>query len=325
MAGVSGAKRAQQTAFVGYPLDFSGQWRMRNRVQRVWDIPHATWFTLMGIGGGVFVLSRLMGISHDLGLWFGLPAVDIVSFVVIGIGGLVLIADLGKPFRFIRALINVRTSWISRGAIADFVFLILATLLILPNLKIGSAMPLSALPWESEAISGLGRFFEFISIVAAIVVMFYAGAVLSDPKSIPYWNSPLVPAQFLLSSFAMSAGVLSLFFLAAGKAIGLGLVILEIIFVAFLLVSMLWHLATRRENPAKRESLFLLLRGRYKGLFLGLTLAAGTVLPLALSLFAAVWAGARGPMMGITAILLFIGGFYLRLLTLRVGIYPPMR
>ncbi len=31
--------------------DIAGQWRMQTRVQRVWDASHATWFTLMGIGG----------------------------------------------------------------------------------------------------------------------------------------------------------------------------------------------------------------------------------------------------------------------------------
>jgi hypothetical protein len=72
--------------------DFAGQWRMRTRVQRVWDAPHAAWFSLMGIGGGLFILARLMGLSRELGLWFGLPAVDIVSFLAIGVGGVILLA-----------------------------------------------------------------------------------------------------------------------------------------------------------------------------------------------------------------------------------------
>lgn len=305
--------------------DIAGQWRMQTRVQRVWDAPHATWFTLMGIGGGLFVLARLMGLSHELGLWFGLPAVDIVSFLAIGVGGLILLADLGKPFRFLRALLNVRTSWISRGAVADFVFLVLATLLILPGLKLGSAAPFAGLPWGPEATSGLGRLFEGISILAAIVVMFYAGAVLSDPKSIPYWNSPLVPTQFVLSSAATSTGVLSFFFLAVGKAVTPGVVFLQIIFVALLLISIVWHLSTKKDDVAKGESLAWLLRDRYRGLFVGLVITAGTVVPLVLSLIAAASDGARGALMAISAVLLLIGGYYLRLLTLRVGIYPPVR
>lgn len=299
---------------------------MRPRVQRVWDVPHACWFTLMGIGGGLFVISRLMGISHDLGLWFGLPAVEIVSFLAIGVGGLILLADLGKPFRFLRALLNVRSSWISRGAVADFVFLVLATLLILPNLKFGTAMPFSALPWKSEAVSGLGRFLEFVSILAAIIVMYYAGAVLSDPKSIPYWNSLLVPTQFVLSSVAMSTGILLMFYLAVGKPVSTGLIVTQTIFVGLLLVVLIWHLSTRRENPGKAESVRLLLRGKYRGLFIGAVLVSGTIIPFILGWVAAVTSGAaQVAWLVISAILLLIQGYYLRLLTLRVGIYPPLR
>ena len=305
--------------------DIAGQWRMRTRVQRVWDAPHAAWFSLMGIGGGLFILARLMGLSRELGLWFGLPAVDIVSFLAIGVGGMILLADLGKPFRFLRAVLNVRSSWISRGAVADFVFLVLATLLILPGFKIGSAAPFAGLPWGPEAASGLGGLFEGISIVAALVVMFYAGIVLSSPKSIPYWNSPLVPTQFVLSSAATSTGVLSFFFLAVGKAVTPGVVILQIIFVALLLISIVWHLSTKKDDVAKGESLAWLLRDRYRGLFVGLVITAGTVVPLVLSLIAAASDGARGALMAISAVLLLIGGYYLRLLTLRVGIYPPVR
>ena len=306
---------------------FAGRWRMRTRVQRVWGVSHATWFTLMGLGGGLFILARLLNLSHDLGLWFGLPAVDIVSFVVIAIGGLILLADLGKPFRFLRALLNVRTSWISRGAVADFVFLILGALLVLPNLKIGGAMPFAALPWQSEAINGAGRTLEVISILAAVVVTFYAGSVLAAPKSIPYWNSPLVPAQFLLSSAAMSMGVLSFFFLGVGKGASAGYVALQILFIGLLLVTILWHLMTNKDAPGKSDSLSILLRGEYKGLFVGGVIVLGTVAPLALSVaaLAVVAGGVREGMLAAGGCLLIVQGFILRLLTLRVGIYPPVR
>jgi formate-dependent nitrite reductase membrane component NrfD len=104
------------------------------KVQRVWGVPHATWFTLMGVGGGLFLLTRLLGLEDETGTLFGMPLADLISFVAIAVGGLILIADLGKPMRFIRAVVNPRTSWISRGAIADFVFLIAGGLLVLPSL-----------------------------------------------------------------------------------------------------------------------------------------------------------------------------------------------
>lgn len=304
---------------------FAGRWRKGIRVQRVWGVSHATWFTLMGFGGGMFILARLLGLSHELGTWSGLPVVDVVSFVAIAVGGLVLIADLGKPFRFLRALLNARASWISRGAIADFVFLILGGLLVLPGLRIGGAAPFSFLPWDSEAVSGVGRAMEAIAILSAILVTFYAGAVLAAPRSIPYWNSPLIPAQFLLSSAAMSMGILFLFFLGNGKKASAGHLALQTLFVGLLLASVLWHLGTRRDAPGKRESLSILLRGRYKTLFVGGVILLGTAAPLVLCAIAAFAGGLREAMLAGGAVLLLLQGFLLRLLTLRVGIYPPLR
>src|SRR3972149_5235867 len=108
-------------------------------LQEEWDIYHATWFTLMGVGGGVFLLARLLDIESRLGIWLGLPVVDLVSFVVIGVGGVVLIWSLGRPLRVLRALLKPGTSWISRGAIADFIFLVAGGVLILPGLTLGGA------------------------------------------------------------------------------------------------------------------------------------------------------------------------------------------
>jgi hypothetical protein len=41
---------------------------MPARLQEEWDIYHATWFTVMGVGGGVFLLSRLLGLASRLGI-----------------------------------------------------------------------------------------------------------------------------------------------------------------------------------------------------------------------------------------------------------------
>src|SRR5919197_1229698 len=117
---------------------FMDRFVLEPKVQRVWDIPHATWFTLMGLGGGLFIVTRVLGLEGKLGLWLGMPAADLVSFLAIAVGGLILIADLGRPMRFVRAVVNARTSWISRGAIADFVFLIVGGLLVVPALRVGS-------------------------------------------------------------------------------------------------------------------------------------------------------------------------------------------
>ncbi len=296
-----------------------------SQVQQHWDIPHATWFTLMGVGGGIFLLARLLGIERRLGIWLGLPVVDLVSFVVIAVGGLVLIWTLGRPLRTLRAVMRPGTSWISRGAIADFIFLVVGGVLILPGLRVGGATPFAWLPWDPWASNATGKTLEVLALLSAAVVIFYAGEVLADGTAIPYWRSPAIPIQFVLSSLAISMATVMLMETLNGTSIGAGQFWLLLGFLVLLLAAILWHLRTHASARGKAESVELLLRGRFRRTFLGGVLAAGTVLPMLAALIGMASPAARDAM-GVVALLCSLpGGFALRLVTLRVGIYPPVR
>ena len=304
---------------------FMDRFVLEPKVQRVWDIPHAVWFTLMGVGGGLFVLARALELESDLGTWLGLPFVELLSFAAIAVGGGILIADLGRPMRFLRALVNPGTSWISRGAIADVVFVVVGGLLILPDLELGRSRPFDWLPWTAAATNGLGRLLELVALAAAVVVMFYAGQVLAEPRAIPYWHSPLIPAQFLLSSAATATALLMFMQAANDVAIPAGHCWLLAGFLALLLVVIAVHLRIDADHPGKAESIERLTRGRYRTPFLGGVVLVGTILPLVLALVGVAWAGARD-VVSILAVLCTVpAGYGLRLLTLRVGIFPPVR
>ncbi len=293
--------------------------------QHLWHVPHATWFTLMGVGGGLFILARLLGLAPRLGIFFGLPVVDLVSFVVIAAGGLVLIADLGRPMRFIRAVMRPGTSWISRGAIADFIFLVVGGILVLPGLTYRGATPLAWLPWDPWARGAMGKAMEVVALLAAVVVIYYAGQVLARPNAIPYWNSPAVPIQFVLSSLAISMGAVMLMETVNGVPIAAGQFWLLLGFLALLLVAIVWHLRTNAAAPGKAESLAQLLRGPFRRAFLWGVVGAGTVLPMILAVIGLAAEPARAAM-GILGLLLTLpAGFALRLITLRVGLYAPLR
>lgn len=90
--------------------------------QTYWRVSHAFWFWAMGIGSGIFCLRQFFGISGG-GLFLGMNAIDIVGLILVAIGGMILILDLGKPFRFLNSFLKPRNAWISRGAISDFIFL----------------------------------------------------------------------------------------------------------------------------------------------------------------------------------------------------------
>jgi formate-dependent nitrite reductase membrane component NrfD len=292
--------------------------------QRLWDVPHATWFTMMGVGGGVFLLSRLLGLEGRLGAWLGLPVVDVLSFVVIAIGGVILIQHLGRPLRFMFTLLRPQSSWISRGALADFVFLLLGGVLVLPDLRVGAARPLAWLPWTSSPANGVGKAIEVIALLSAAIVIFYAGQVLADSTAIPYWRAPAIPVQFTLSSLAISIGVVMLLETIAGAPIGTRQFWLSFACLALLLAAIIRHLVTRPEMPGKAESLELLVHGRFSRAFLGGVVVAGTVVPMVLALVGVAAPSLRDAL-GIASLACTLpGGFALRLITLRVGVHAPI-
>jgi len=295
------------------------------QAQNHWDVPHAVWFTLMGVGGGIFLLPRLMRIELRLGLWLGLPVVDLISFVVIGIGGLVLIGHLGRPFRFLRAVLKPGTSWISRGAIADFIFVAFGGLLILPGFTWGTARPLAWLPWDPTGADLAGRAAEVVALLSAAVVVYYAGQVLADATAIPYWRSIAIPIQFVLSSLATSMAVVMVLATLNGEPVSANQCGLLAGFLALLLVAIVWHLRTAASVHGKAESLAVLLRGRFRWPFLGGVVWAGTVVPMVVALLAVAVPAARD-VGGVLALVCTLpAGYALRLFTLRVGIYPPVR
>jgi formate-dependent nitrite reductase membrane component NrfD len=317
----NGATLGHTASEVGRSIDTP---LMPAQLQTRWDVHHATWFTLMGVGGGVFLISRLLGLEMRLGLALGVPIVDLVSFVAIAVGGLILVADLGRPFRVLGALLRPRTSWISRGAIADFVFLVAGVALVLPGLRLGTAMPFVSLPWDAAANGAVGRTIEVFALLSSAIVIFYAGQVLADNTAIPYWRSPAVPIQFVLSSLAISTATVMVLEVVARAPIGgaeLGLLALSL---ALLAVALLVHLRRDATAAGKRESLDLLLRGRLRWPFVGGVVAAGTLLPLRLVLVALAVPPLRGAIAVVTLASTVAGGFYLRLFTLRAGFYAPV-
>jgi formate-dependent nitrite reductase membrane component NrfD len=316
---------SMQSGGSGAPQNvFMDQFNLEARTQRVWDLNHAIWFTLMGVGGGVFLAGRILNLTEGLGYLLGIPTVDVISFVAIAVGGAILVIDLGRPLQFWRAFVNVRTSWISWGAWSDLIFLVVAGLLVLPALDLGGSEPFSGLGWDPHGGDGGGLALEIIAGVAAVVVMTYAGAVLARPRAIPYWNSPAVPLQFLASSAAMSVATVLLVEVIAGEPVSSGQMVLLGLLTAAMAVAIGVHLSTRADAPGKAESLRRLLRGQHRFVFVWVVCIAGTVLPVVLAFVGAGAAEARDALAVICCVLLVPGGFLLRLMTLRVGIYPPV-
>jgi len=246
--------------------------------QTHWRIWHAIWFWAMGIGSGIFCLRQFLGFSGG-GLFWGMNAIDVIGLVLVAIGGIILILDLGKPFRFLNSLLKPKNAWISRGAISDFIFLGIGVLYVLPGLT-------SSLPWSDAVFSeadAFGRILIVLAIFFAFIIMIYPGFVLYYSKNIPFWNSILTPILFLEYALTSSFGLLGLMGALNGDMLpDIFYILFTTTLVLTLLTTVLYILERKSVgNPCIDESINCLLKGKASGWF-WLSQILGIVVPILL-------------------------------------------
>jgi molybdopterin-containing oxidoreductase family iron-sulfur binding subunit len=162
----------------------AGHLRLPYRVQEVWHSYHAGEFTLLGAGGGVAVAHLLSGAANALSTIL----VDLAALLV-ALGGLVLLYDLGRPLRFLRALKNQRSSWISRGALGDFIFLLVALALVIGAGSAGNAL------------------LSVLLALTALLVMTYPALAMASLRAVPAWSGVIVPLAFLVDGLSLGVGL----------------------------------------------------------------------------------------------------------------------
>lgn len=246
--------------------------------QTHWRIWHAIWFWAMGIGSGIFCLRQFLGFSGG-GLFWGMNAIDVIGLVLVAIGGIILILDLGKPFRFLNSLLKPKNAWISRGAISDFIFLGIGVLYVLPGLT-------PSLPWSDAVFSeadAFGRILIVLAIFFAFIIMIYPGFVLYYSKNIPFWNSILTPILFLEYALTSSFGLLGLMGALNGDMLpDIFYILFTTTLVLTLLTTVLYILERKSVgNPCIDESIHCLLKGKASGWF-WLSQILGIVVPILL-------------------------------------------
>lgn len=252
--------------------------------QPYWRFPHALWFWAMGLGAGTFMVRHAFSIA-DTGTVLGLSLLDVLGLVLVGIGGLILILDLGRPERVLKALKRPDRSWIARGAIADFVFLIVGAVYLLPGW-------FEALPWTDEPFleaNLTAQVMIAVAFAAAALIIAYPGMVMYEGLSIRLWHSALVPAQFIAHALTSSMG-LTLLVLAVGDRLEQVQTELAIGFLVGLVATLgLTHMyvveRAHEHSPAARAGLHRLLRGRMAGHF-WVSVLVGYGVPVILTLIA---------------------------------------
>jgi formate-dependent nitrite reductase membrane component NrfD len=297
--------------------------------QEEWKGIIAIYLYLAGMGAGSFVIGTLIG-------WFNikpnpavLPSINLLGNtlnlsnvpilwgpVMVAIGAPFLILDLGIKWRFIYACLNPRTSWVARGFIILSIFIVLGLVLLAK----------SVLPFEwLHPKSVLWRIPEIIAFIFAFGTALYTGILLKATKSIPLWNTSLLPLLFLVSglstgSMAMILSTLGTgFFSHAARALKVLMVGEQVLVIIEAIVLYLFLSGRYRAAEQGEDSVRLLVFGEMKMIFWGGVVVLGFIFPVVLENIASLFPGNVASIF-VAGVLLLCGGFFLRLGILRAGI-----
>jgi formate-dependent nitrite reductase membrane component NrfD len=231
--------------------------------------------------------------------------------------------DLGKPLRFFRVVRNIRSSWISSGAIADLIFVVCGALLLLPYLTIADRQPFAELLWTNG--SKVELILSWVVGLAALFLIVYPGLELSSSRSIPFWSTILIPFQFLGSALASAAGLAWLVSFV-NYSVNLSYVTAIVILIAILatLIFSFIHIeSARSQKGAARMSAEKLMKGSLAPHFVWGNLVLGLIVPALLLLG---FLGHVIPIeyLPIAGALLLVGNFLAKYTLLKAAYYAPL-
>lgn len=260
-----------------------------------WHASYAVYFFVIGICAGLSFLSY--------GSW-RTPALRSLretaaygSIVLLALGGVLLIADLSQPLRFLNILNPAYLSFSSPlawGALNIVAF------------SIASVLYVMALRKGNET---RGRLLATVTAILALGLPIYTGYDLTVHQSRPVWNTPIMPVLFVALAVASGSAVGSLL---AGANAEAQRVLREYMLwsagaVAVMLISIM---GTTNYGGAAQELTYMIMTTGTMGLlFIGVGFLGGSVAPAVL-LYAPV--GRNQGVLAVSALLILAGSAALR-------------
>jgi len=290
--------------------------------QKSWGWLVVIYVFLAGCGGGTFLFSYMLTL---LGWYQPVARVGLLAGpVLVAVGSMLLIFDLGSPTRCYRLFTTPRTltsSWMIRGSWILSAFMVLGLAYGLPSFSL-----FAWLPWSKA--SSVGQFFGGAAALLAVFVPIYPGLLLGVIKSVPLWNTPALPLLFFLSGLDTGVALLALISAAIPAAIGVeGFHLLagaDIALITLLFIALLVYIElTRQRGKTAAQSVHLLRRP----LFIVGVIVCGMVVPLAL-LIASTLASNADLIVAVEApagILVLLGGLLLRYSVIASGVRLAVR
>lgn len=275
------------------------------------------------LGMGTYLVGLLAGIG-EITTWAWWATV--LGWVLIVLFKLPFhLAYLGRPLRFWRAIPPFtkawRTSWLARGMFFSIVFTGAGFLQIVfwyflrwGDLSASASDALTVLSWIVGIVAGV-----FILLTGV-----YCGFAMSYCKSLPFWNTGLLPIVFVImgvaDGLALTMGV-NLITGADEAAISdLEFWSRILLVVNALLIAGYLARAYQRHSAAELAAQDL-IKGSTAWVFWVLLVILGIATPLVISVATAFMEGDTEPLLIVAIVCHTIGAFALKYSVLKVGIY----
>ena len=287
--------------------------------QTHWHSLIALHLFLAAAGSGIFLVNFALNTQS---LYLPLVKVAlIIGPVLVALDTVFLIIDAGVKIKALQvwALVkNWKASWMSRGVISIMVFVILGLIYSIPALW---------LDWWYGTLFPLG----IIAAIFALSIPIYTASLVGTSKGVPFWNSPALPPLFILS--ALLTGIALSFFVIPYVTMGdkvaalHNLAVASMILIVLQIMTLYGYLELgRRGSISSDESVHLLVTGPLAPRFWVWLVSIGLVVPFILAVFSLPVAsyGASSIFTIVGGVLLLVGGYFLRDLILRAGVYVPL-
>jgi formate-dependent nitrite reductase membrane component NrfD len=306
------------------------EWMVKPMRQKEWISGKGilVWFAevFSALGMGTYLVGLLAGISGITSwAWWA----TVVGWILIVIFKLPLhLLYLGRPLRFWRAIPPFtkawKTSWLARGMFFSIVFvaaglvqIVLWYLLHWVDLSAAAADTVTVLAWIVATVAGV-----FILLTGV-----YCGFAMSYCKSLPFWNTGLLPIVFVImgvaDGLALTMGVNLLTGIDEAAISSLESWSRVLLVANALLIGGYLIRAYRRHSAAELAAQDL-IKGSTAWVFWILLVGLGIVTPLAISVATMVMSGdaaAQQPLLVAAIVGHTIGAFALKYSVLKVGIY----
>lgn len=269
------------------------------------------------LGSGLYLVSLFVG--SWWGALFGWLMIVLFKFPL-------HLLYLGKPLRFWRAFPPFskawRTSWMARGVVFTALYVVFgAVQLVMAALLHWNVVAGSA----ASAVDVINWVFMVLAGVFMVLTAVYCGFAMSFCRSVPFWNTGLLPIVFLIMGVADGLALVIGVGLVTGgidtaaiEATSRITLIINAVLVLTYLINANYQSATA--GLSVRE----LIIGRVAVVFWGGIVLLGIAVPLVISIVSLFAGEASLPLLVFAIVCHTIGAFSLKYGVLKVGIYRPI-